>query len=50
MASRDRGRHGWCRAAIAASLAAGSFPAHAESYDLYGIDLETQLSATYSAA
>ncbi|MGH8445108.1 MAG: DUF1302 domain-containing protein [Solimonas sp.] len=39
------------RITLAIALAAGSMPAaHADSYDLFGVDLETQLSATYSAA
>lgn len=51
MGTRDGHRCGHGRTAIAvALLAAGAPAAHADSYDAYGVEIETQLSATYSAA
>lgn len=51
MASRKRWPHGLRRGAFAAAIAAGGAPAaHADSFDLFGLDGETQFSATYSAA
>src|SRR3546814_5200331 len=53
MATRPVPRHGLRRNTIATALLiamCGADAAHANSFELFGLDAETQFSATYSAA